>query len=476
LCFHANDFEDEDDEENDAHDTTTKKTTKPEVVLYNKRGCRYWLADSGTSKRSPVWGHGQEVYAFEPGEPHLEGKKWWMCMKCLAEGRKPAIKLASTTSKAFDHLETAHRIFLQRGKTTKARENCTEKEEVPKTNLDRTNILTSAAILFAVTHTSFSFWETEAFRHFIHTLNPQAAMMLPKTADSAKKMVEGLYKKQQSEVREILAQTPSKISLSFDGWTAPNKCGIVAVVASWTNGEEVKTALLGMAEIDGKHTGCNIAKCIEKIESDYGLNREDMVAHVGDHAANNGTTIEALGDHDRDTQVFCIGHSFNLAVRTFLKYLDKISRANDANNDDDDDDGDDDDGNDEIIGDNDKDDDGHAIMGPVSKLQHLASHLSRSTYLTQSWDKQFKKRIVEPNSTRWNSTWMMVESVKSQIAVPRDINNFLEAVDVDLKLATKLKALTFSDNEWPLLQEIQDVLSPFEIWTKRLEGAIYFFS
>jgi hypothetical protein len=460
--------DDDDNDNNDNNDNEPIVQTIPEPIVqtmskkffYNKDGIRYWQVPKRFTKTSKIWKYGEEVHASEPGKPN-KGKKWWMCLKCLRQGRKPKLEAANSTTKAMKHLAKEHNIWL-----FSIKEETKPEEEAPIYVPDPEKLRTAMALLLSVNHVSFQFFETEQWQDFCHLMNPHAANLIPKTADSAKNMTKKVFEKQKTEVRKLLEKSPHKVCLSFDAWTSPNKYGMLGVVANWSDGNSTSRALLGLTDIEGKHTGPNIAKCIDKIESDFGVKRERVVAHVVDHAANNGTTIEALGDHDRTTQVFCVGHTFNLSARTFLKRLDEIPalNLNDTDNNDGDDNGD--------AGEDD-DNDGDTFMGPVAKIRELANHLSRSTHLMQLWDTAFKKRIAYDNKTRWNSTLTMIQSVKSQFAVPWLINDFLETADVDSKMAAKLAALTLSGEEWSLLDDIQKLLSPFAKWTKILEGATY---
>jgi len=337
-----------------------------------------------------------------------------------------------------------------------------------------------AALLFAVQKLPFGLWESELFQKLIELLNPDLAMLLPKTADSIRRMIKVLFTKQKSEVRELIVTSRHKICLAFDLWTSPNHLGMLGVVANWSDGRTIKRALLAMPNVEGRHTGQNLAKAIRKIETDFSFAPDRVVAHVVDYASNNGTTIEALGDENRTTQVFCVGHGYNLSARTLLNRLDNVptTESDDGNQDDYGDDEEDENNidhdreedNNNNDGDDCKGNDGKTVMGPVTKIRELANHLSRSPHLQQLWKAKFGKGIPNDNTTRWNSVFTMIKSVTSQFKGPNTINEFLETADVDIKMKNKLIALRMEREEWNLLHDIEELLAPFECWTKKLEG------
>ncbi len=404
-------------------------------ILHEDQELRITEAPKKGAKKSEVWRYGDYVLVTHLSGPNKAkpAKEMWMCRICKDEGLRPVLCSAGSTGKAMDHIVKYHEKDL-RSKTQKPAQ-----EDAPIYLPDWDEMEIAIAKLVAINHLSFQVVESPEFLDVARLFNPEATNSMPESADWVRDSVKCLYTQQKSQVRELLANLPYKPSLAFDVWTSPNHHPILAVVAYWYNGVDVSCALLGLREIDGSHTGINLAHVIESIESEYGLKPGDVIAHVGDNAANNGTTLDHLGDTGRRTQVRCSGHSLNLGARELLKYLDKET---------------------DDVGD----------MGCISKIRELAVHISRSPQLNQLWDARFKKRIALDNKTRWNSTLTMVESVTTQTTL-KGFNKFLCEVNIDTSMKEKLRELTLTEDEWEMLMTVQGLLKPFEGCTKELQGA-----
>jgi hypothetical protein len=296
----------------------------------------------------------------------------------------------------------------------------------------------------------FAFVESLEFGEIVRALNPDAFELLPRSAGFAKSSVCRHFDELQTQVRALLEDIPFKVNMTFDLWTSPNHLGILGVVCQWYNGVNISCALLGMREVEGSHSGANIAKIIEAVGDEYSLPTSKVAAHIGDNASNNGTALDALGVKDRSTWVGCGTHILNLAVHELLNSLDK--RATDDTDD--------------------------TITGPISKIRALAVHASRSTQLHQLWRQFFKTSIKRDTKTRWNATDKMIDSVtKGENRSAYEYNRFLHEVQKNTQLDSQLKAklaeLTLSDGEWNSLLGLKVFLEVFETCTQRLQGKIY---
>jgi hypothetical protein len=95
-------------------------------------------------------------------------------------------------------------------------------------------------------------------------------------------------------LKQELANTCSSIALSFDAWTSPQGISILGVIGHWLTSEfEEREALLEFAEINGKHSGENVALVVEELLFELDI-ADKMIALTGDNAGNNGTCCDHL--------------------------------------------------------------------------------------------------------------------------------------------------------------------------------------
>jgi len=147
-----------------------------------------------------------------------------------------------------------------------------------------------------------------------------------------------VFREKRHELSASLAKMRYRIHISFDAYTSNNCLALLGVVGHWSDDYgNFKRALLELKEIDGRHTGENLAKCIAQVFNDFGLPLERIGWYILDNAINNDTAVESLiGDEYLSFRLRCVGHIFNLTVK-------ELFSVHAGNDDDDDDDRDDDD-------------------------------------------------------------------------------------------------------------------------------------
>ena len=179
-------------------------------------------------------------------------------------------------------------------------------------------------------HVSFQFAESDAFLSLINLLNPKAIPNVPKV-DTMIVHVMTKYFEVRTKLKDVICNV-KKISLTCDVWTSPNSKSILAVTGHWiTNDWVLQDVLLDAIEINGKHSGENIAKHLIKIIDFYGI-RDNIFCVTADNATNNRTM--ALYLHEFMPQfptsqhlLGCVGHAFNLVAKAGLSVIDKPTEA-----------------------------------------------------------------------------------------------------------------------------------------------------
>jgi hypothetical protein len=120
----------------------------------------------------------------------------------------------------------------------------------------------------------------------------------------------------------LLNSINGQIHISFNLWIAWNLISLNRIVTHFINEDARKrTFLLGLPQVEGSHTGENIAKGIGAIISKFNL--QDRIGYfVLDNASNNDTCIEALAEEfgfiAQHRRLRCASHIINLVTKAFL--------------------------------------------------------------------------------------------------------------------------------------------------------------
>ena len=141
-------------------------------------------------------------------------------------------------------------------------------------------------------------------------------------------------------IRQQLQDSQSCIHLSLDSWTSGNHLSILGVIGHTIVGGQLQEYVLALQEIQGRHTGENLAPIVLAILQDYSITHKLGYVQM-DNATNNDTLMAALSsgislfvsysnyytnillglpyDYDAtEHRVRCLGHILNLAVQDFL--------------------------------------------------------------------------------------------------------------------------------------------------------------
>jgi hypothetical protein len=105
-----------------------------------------------------------------------------------------------------------------------------------------------------------------------------------------------LNKLDHAKAEYLLQELDSKVSITFDGWTALVVVCFMAVTVHWINNDwELEKALLAFDKLKGSHSGENLAEELYQLFDQFGL--KDKVLHaVGDNLQTNDKALRLLGN------------------------------------------------------------------------------------------------------------------------------------------------------------------------------------
>jgi hypothetical protein len=263
-------------------------------------------------RSSLIWKYGTEI----------EGTygSYWRCSRCSGA---PKTFSDASTSHAAKHLRDVHKISESGNISTN---QATLMLSSPKIDAKVARKL----IVQWIIDRRHSFIEIEApsFHKLIEYLNPATINTIPKTGDTLRMDTIKYFDTTKAILIEQLSSTRSKIHFSFDLWTSPNYQAILAVIGHWTSSNYmVQSALLAMRQVEGGHTGENIAGIVHNIITDYAITHK-LSYFMADNATNNDKALCILEHRIREEggvgfdvnerRLRCFGHILNLGVKTLL--------------------------------------------------------------------------------------------------------------------------------------------------------------
>lgn len=112
-----------------------------------------------------------------------------------------------------------------------------------------------------------------------------------------------------------------------DAWTSPSSVPMLGVTAHWmTEDFEMRSVVLALKEIDGAHTGKNMAALLKHTLDQFGITNK-LYCITADNASNNltmGRELKKLIPHfDPEKNLHgCVAHVINLVAKAGVSIFD----------------------------------------------------------------------------------------------------------------------------------------------------------
>jgi hypothetical protein len=132
-------------------------------------------------------------------------------------------------------------------------------------------------------------------------------------------------------VAKRLSNTRSRLTISFDGWTANSKVldllGIICYYIDENN--KRRAVVLGLRDTLGSHTGANMADHLLSILHDFQISNQ-IAYFMSDNATNNDKALAMLAGYLPPSvkldpvkqRLRCSGHIYNLVCKAILYGVD----------------------------------------------------------------------------------------------------------------------------------------------------------
>jgi len=417
----------------------------------------------------------------------------WSCSICDRRGT-PQVFICQSTSSSIHHLNETHKIFesssqsdqepsvldMQRNASLK-RPSPFQPSSVPQAKMMRLHELMTGYIVDY--DLPFSTFENEYIQSLLRLMDPKLAEQLSMGKTKMRTTLEKIFEQHKTTVQEELQTALTKIHISFDLWTSPNRMAFISIFGHYINKkQEYHSRLLAFRRQSGAHSGENVAYTIEGVLKEWDIQRDGLGVAVGDNASSNDTCVKALYTQldpaMRTTDVEarrmrCLGHILNLVAKAFLFGTSADSFELESDN---------------LITLRQFEADllHWRKKGAVGKLHNVVKFIRASPQRTEAFKRHAKEmededvyklyeesrvelELMQDNNTRWNSTYLMITRAWEKQA---EIASFILKLDREEKNADKRipPGDKLTDEDWKVLAEIREVLKPLYDMTMRTQG------
>ncbi|TFY74006.1 hypothetical protein EWM64_g10006 [Hericium alpestre] len=143
--------------------------------------------------------------------------------------------------------------------------------------------------------------------------------------------VKEIFAVSKKNVANMLQRYTGKIHIGVDGWSSPNLFSFLGIIVFLVQNGEMLSLILDFIRMTKAHTGEHLAEQIYKCLDSFGVTNK-LLGQVYNNASNNDTATTELELHmeggmsGASTQICCICHILNLAVKAILSQFAKSKK------------------------------------------------------------------------------------------------------------------------------------------------------
>ncbi|RKK06792.1 hypothetical protein BFJ65_g18346 [Fusarium oxysporum f. sp. cepae] len=461
----------------------------PKVVWKNRRFVQEdSLARKGAKGRKS-WIRSHGMFFIELNHQDQPIGHVWCCSRCDTKGR-PEFFSVQATSSAADHLRKAHRITpasqsspsddsaidLQSHATPKRPR--LDQSIIPKAKVKAVQELSVGFVIDS--DVPFTIFEHKFLKELFYQFDHELALQIPWSSSSITRELQKIFESKADIIKAELGSALTKIHISFDLWTSPNRLAIMAVFAHFIDkfGNQ-QSRLLALRRQLGIHSGENLAETLFEIVQLWDI-RGQVGTVISDNVTTNDTCLSyfyrqldpSIRPADiKARRMRCYGYVLNLVARAFLfgKDAESFELESDING---------------MRGLQEQDLRHWRSKGPIGKLHNIVKFIrsspQRSEYFKRIAHEQEDEgyhlceestaelEVILNNETRWNSTYMMIERA---LRKQTDIRAYIFALEGEKDEEKRIPADDILSNEdWRVLGEVNELLTPLYHQTMRTQG------
>uniref|UniRef100_A0A0A9HII7 HAT C-terminal dimerisation domain-containing protein n=1 Tax=Arundo donax TaxID=35708 RepID=A0A0A9HII7_ARUDO len=282
----------------------------------------------------------------------------------------------------------------------------------------------------------FSIVDYDGFRRFVSSLNPAFKMVSRRTVtlDCLK-----AFEEHKQVLRDSFKNATSRISLTMDMWTSNQTLCYMCITSHCIDDDwKMHKIILKFSFMKSPHMGVALFNAILKSIQDWNI-EDKLFAITLDNATNNNAMVGLLKDNLLEKQMLlrkgkllhqrCAAHVLNLICQAGIKILNPIV---------------------------------HKIRESVKYIQGSQSRKQKFEEIVQQLGITCGKHPKIDVATRWNSTYLMVESALE----------FKRAFE-SLRLQDAEYTYTPTLEEWEKAHLVSKLLKVFFDATKVISGSLY---
>jgi hypothetical protein len=288
------------------------------------------------------------------------------------------------------------------------------------------NLKITNAILYFICrdYQPISVVENEGFKHLLKTTAPNYKIPSRKTIgtllDKKYEAISSIFK---SKIKRL-----DHYNITTDIWTeVMNSRSFLGLTIHFIENSEIKSATLGIFELNERHTAEYLIEKMEVIFEAWGIKGDHITSAVSDGAANITKGLETMFGKKR--HLHCFAHQPNLVAERAIQSSVEIQCL-------------------------------------IKKVKNIVTWFKQSNnasdQLRKAQNEGEPKKLIQEVSTRWNSTYYMIQ-------------RFLELQEIINQIVNRNTTApimtTARDSE--TLTEVLHLLQPLEAATKEISGQQY---
>jgi hypothetical protein len=449
------------------------------------------------------WQHGYDI------QKERDSTRHWYCKEChRIKHHRPHIYAGTGTANHIKHLAQHHQIAIGKNAGQPYRVSVIDQLQLAASNPQEQATINTLIRAFnptyffqllirwlVLTKMPFSAINSPHLRALLTYLNDAVRIgdCLP-SHGTIRSFVLKEYKRHKDTIKDILAAAPGQLHFSMDIWTGRNRKSILGINTHFIDAShKQRSIVLALPELLDLHQGTDIKDVVVAIFEAFGIRPIQIGYVMADNADNLDTFMRSMGNWGVDEylqRLRCLGHIINLIVQQLFSGEWEGEFAEDYEYD--------------LL------EEGAVEnlrlwrrIGPIAKLRYIIMWLFNSEHRMRKLTRHQRTEInqqprapgcrpakvllpIKPITTRWNSLMSMMERagkirnsidavvmeevVEWQVYWNNLTRNGTRPPPTRRRPQPKITEMMLSDDDWVVISQYTELLKPFKIATKRLEG------